>query len=102
MPLYDYSCQKCGPFRDWESMSRASEPAPCPSCARDSQRLITAPFLADMDPHNRIAHHRNEKSADQPLVVHKHATEHNHAAHSHGSRRRGHKHGPSRPWMIGH
>lgn len=105
MPLYDYSCEKCGPFREWESMSRSSDPAPCPSCGCDSQRSITAPFLADMNPYNRIAHQRNEKSADEPKMLRKTAGEnsgHTHDAHGHGSGRRKHMHGPSRPWMIGH
>lgn len=101
MPLYDYSCKQCGPFREWETMSNASQPAACPTCGGASKRLVCAPFLADMHPHNRIAHQRNEKSASEPRVEsrpsHGEPGGHPHA-HAHGR----HRHGPSRPWMIGH
>ncbi len=106
MPLYDYSCKKCGPFRDWQSMGRSSEPAVCPSCGLRSVRAIVAPFIADMNPNNRIAHQRNEKSADEPRVINKPAPTHGGVGHSHphrhGAGGRHHAHGPSRPWMIGH
>lgn len=104
MPLYDYSCAQCGPFREWRSMSESSKPASCPDCGLKSKRFMTAPFVADMHPHSRIAHQRNEKSAHEPKVVSRPTGEsaggHSHS-HSHG-RHHGHSHGPSRPWMIGH
>ncbi len=99
MPIYEYICQDCGPFTEMEKMARASEPMPCPSCERSAPRGISAPFLANMDPHNRVAHQRNEKSAHEPRVgdVKKH--DHSHHGHSHG---KAHVHKGSRPWMIGH
>lgn len=105
MPLYDYACGTCGPFRDWRPMSEARAPVDCPVCAEPSRRTVTAPFLANMNPHNRIAHQRNEKSADQPQVVRKSdghdagAHPHRHCGHGH---KPGHSHGHGRPWMIGH
>ena len=105
MPLYDYACDACGPFREWRPMSAAGEPAECPVCGQDAPRTIAAPFLANMNPHSRIAHQRNEKSADQPQVVKKSsghdasAHPHRHCAHGH---KNGYSHGHGRPWMIGH
>ncbi len=99
MPLYNYSCADCGPFRAWQSMSNAAEPVACPTCAGLAARMVSAPFVANMDPHNRIAHQRNEKSAHEPRV----------ATHQmlHGQRRtaqhrHAHRHAPTRPWTIGH
>ena len=107
MPLYDYECDHCGSFRDWRSMSEAAAPADCPTCGYSAPRAISAPFIAGMNPHTRIAHQRNEKSADQPQMVTK--TSHDHGAcgqpsqgHAHDHGRHRHPHGPSRPWMIGH
>ena len=106
MPMYEYFCIKCGPFSEIRSMARWAAPADCPACGRPSERTISAPQIANMDPHNRIAHQRNEKSADEPMMVTK--KKHDHAAcghssgHGHSHPGHAHKHGPSRPWMIGH
>ena len=102
MPLYDYSCEDCGPFRAWRSMSDAAAPEDCPTCGAEARREMTAPFLATMNPHNRIAHQRNEKSAAEPQMVKKSKQTHDHGHGHHGHSHPAHKHGPSRPWMIGH
>ena len=110
MPLYAYRCRRCGPFDSWKSMSRSTEPVPCPTCRRRSPRTITAPALNLMSSASRMAHHRNEKSADSPDVVkvvrgedgrqgddgHRHSHGHAHD-HSPGHAGRG-----RRPWMVGH
>ena len=112
MPIYGYACEACGPFTDMQPMSRSSEPMPCPDCGNDAPRSISAPFIANMDPKNRIAHQRNEKSANEPKVVsgkpggHSHNHGHGHG-HSHGARRNtglgeGLHNTHSRPWSIGH
>jgi putative FmdB family regulatory protein len=69
MPIYDYHCSECGPFRMMRPMAQSGAPTVCPACGRVSNRTITAPFLADMAPHNRIASQRNEKSAHAPRVM---------------------------------
>jgi len=106
MVLYDYCCEECGMFEAWQSMSRSAEPASCPGCGRESRRVLSAPFLADMDPYSRIAHQRNEKSAHEPQLESRVGQHHASAScshgHTHGSSRRSPGHGPSRPWMIGH
>jgi len=104
MPLYDYHCSRCGDFRAWRRMSEAGDPADCPTCDASASRAVVAPNLALMNPHNRIAHQRNETSAHEPQVVsrprqvdHAHRHNHGHGQHHH------HGHGVgSRPWMIGH
>ncbi len=93
MPLYDYECDACGPFTGWASMSRSSEPMACSNCGKAAPRILTAPFIADMDPNNRTAHQRNEKSAHEPRVVSGKPPGHAHGG-AHQSARR--------PWMIGH
>lgn len=109
MPLYNYVCNHCGPFLDWQSMSLALEPIACTTCGAQASRAVSAPSLALMSPTNRIAHSRNEKSADKPEVVNKPkhiVAEQGHGKHNHGSHTHhhghNHSHGPSRPWMIGH
>jgi putative FmdB family regulatory protein len=99
MPIYDYQCSACGPFRMMRPMAESNAPTACPACGRLSIKTITAPFLADMAPHNRIAGQRNEKSAHAPRVMsrgefdlhdnpvhdgHGHVHAHNHAGHTHG------------------
>lgn len=109
MPLYDYSCEHCGPFREWQSMSKCTAPSDCPTCGNPGARVVTAPFIADMNPYSRIAHQRNEKSADEPKVMShaqlnragsKRSRAPGHHHHDHGGR--SHQHHSGRPWMIGH
>ncbi len=102
MPIYEYICDDCGPFTEMERMARASDPKPCPSCDRPSRRGISAPFLADMDPKNRVAHQHNEKSAHEPRVGNVKKHDHGHRGHKHGHGGHRHVHKGSRPWMIGH
>lgn len=109
MPFYDYTCAACGDFRLLRPMSECRAAAACPTCGEPAVRLVTAPFLADMNPHTRVAHARNERSAHEPRVMH-HAQLEGHALHSHPHAHahgdHGHKHSEwvqsSRPWMIGH
>ena len=91
---------------------------PCPDCGKPAPHRISAPFIANMDPNNRIAHQRNEKSANEPRVAsgqpggHSHGHGHGHGhghdhGHSHGTRRNtglgeGLHNTHSRPWSIGH
>ena len=105
MPLYEYECGSCGSFKEFQSMSRWLDPVDCPDCGELSDRTISAPQISNVNPHTKIAHQRNEKSADQPLVVKKKPHQHGAAcghSHGHAHKHPTHSHGPSRPWMIGH
>lgn len=101
MPLYDYHCAECGPFRAWQAMREAHEPVPCPECDAPRARAVVAPNLALMARTRRIAHQRNEKSAHEPRLESRTAgsTNGHHHHHGHGHH---HHHAASRPWMIGH
>ena len=97
MPLYDYACESCGPFRAWNSIDESQTPVACPVCDRPSGRSITAPFLNDMNGNSRVAHQRNERSAHEPRVASR-------KQHDKSGTKRPHRHHhhSQRPWMIGH
>lgn len=47
MPLYEYFCKQCdGIFEAMRPIVRASEPAPCPLCAKKAQRIPPTSFAA--------------------------------------------------------
>jgi putative FmdB family regulatory protein len=100
MPLYSYHCDACGPFTDWQPMTRSDQMVACPSCSAQSQRQLAAPSLSAVSAHNRIAHERNERSTEAPRVVQRAELG------SHGGY--GHHHPPRqgrnmyRPTMLGH
>ena len=111
MPLYDYGCGSCGPFREWRSMSEWEAEVPCPNCALPAPRLAAAPMLSVLSSNNRVAQERNERSAHEPKVVRREDLPRDHWHH-------GHRHEvnplikqqfgnvqaspPDRPWMVGH
>jgi putative FmdB family regulatory protein len=42
MPIYEYSCSKCGlKFELLRAMSQSGERAPCPSCGGRAQRVLS-------------------------------------------------------------
>jgi putative FmdB family regulatory protein len=107
MPLYDYGCETCGPFREWRSMSEWQALVPCPSCSLPAPRLAASPMLAVLSSNNRIAHERNERSAHEPKVVRREDLPHRHHHRSVSpliKQQFGdvHESPPSRPWMVGH
>ncbi len=107
MPLYDYSCENCGAFRDWRPMSAAAEPADCPTCGHLSSRVITAPYISCINHNTRIAHERNERSAHEPQVISRQQLDHlgvKRTSHNHhrGAEHHNHPHHPKQRWMIGH
>ena len=47
MPLYEYFCKSCdGVFETMRPIAMASEPAPCPVCAKKAQRIPPTSFSA--------------------------------------------------------
>jgi putative FmdB family regulatory protein len=99
MPLYHYQCDACGPFGDWMPMARSDQAVACPSCGTPSQRLLAAPFLTCVSANDKIAHERNERSADAPRVMQREELDSLGARHQHI-----HQHGRNlyRPTMLGH
>ncbi len=68
MPMYEYICDDCGVFSAMNSMAVAHESKDCPACGTESQRIMSAPRLAVLSKSDRIAHERNEKSANAPMM----------------------------------
>jgi len=95
MPLYPYTCESCGGFQKWQSMTECDQSIACPRCGRAARRAVSAPTILGMDAYVREAHKRNEKSAHEPRLVQRNDKQ-GHHAHAH------HHHQSSRPWMIGH
>ena len=66
MPVYDYDCAACGPFRMLRPMAESGDPQPCPSCGGAAPRQITACNFSSMSSATRLAHATNERSAHAP------------------------------------
>lgn len=45
MPLYEYSCQSCGEFEAWRSMSEYNAPIDCPECNQTATKIFSAPNI---------------------------------------------------------
>lgn len=103
MPLYPYTCESCGGFQKWQSMTACEGSVACPRCGSIAHRAVSAPTILGMDAHVREAHKRNEKSAHEPRVVRRNNDQGHHGhAHAGAGTHRPHLHQSSRPWMIGH
>lgn len=50
MPTYTYACKACGPFELRRPMAESGLPAPCPVCAADAPRTVSAPYVAGTGP----------------------------------------------------
>ncbi len=72
MPLYEFCCQKCGPFTLQRAIADRDAQADCPRCASVAARVISAPNLALMPAARRVALTRNEKSRHEPGVLNRH------------------------------
>ena len=67
MPVYDYACERCGPFTVLRPMAQFKDPHACPDCGEACPRaFLTAPRIAGMDPGLRAAHATNERSRHAP------------------------------------
>lgn len=69
MPLYDYECPDCGSFSLMRGMEQFATPQECPSCGKESQRMITLPALAMMPQARRNAFATNERASHEPRKV---------------------------------
>lgn len=71
MPLYNYVCDDCGPFEEWNSITLADSACGCPNCQMPSHRDVSVPHLSLMNPTLRRAMDRADKSSGEPRVVKK-------------------------------
>lgn len=97
MPLYDFTCPQCGPFRAWAQMADAGDDVLCPACRGAAARAVSAPHIGAMTSQLRRAIGRSERSADAPSVVKR-----QHLAGCGCKLCRPGPASPSRRWMIGH
>lgn len=117
MPVYDYLCDRCGPFTDMRPMAVSGLPRECPGCGKDAPRaFLTAPYFAAMSAERRLAHATNERSAASPQVLSASQRAHGNGCNCcsgkslryeksarGGGSRSGTKGFPTRrPWMISH
>jgi putative FmdB family regulatory protein len=100
MPLYDYQCRVCGPFREFRSLRDWDKGARCPNCGSFSKRSVAMPRLPCVSRNVRVAHERNELSAEKPRVMRRDELD---AAHVHGALH-SHQHGRNmyRSSVLGH
>jgi putative FmdB family regulatory protein len=91
MPVYAFTCARCGGFELTRSMAQAAAPAQCPTCGTEARRVFTPPGLPLLARPVRRALDWEEKSAHEPKVV---------------AEKRGrplpHARGPSPPWVLSH
>ena len=108
MPLYEYLCATCGPFRAWNPMSKAERRRRCPQCRKAAPRAVSGPhFRSGASATLYRAEAINERSANEPRFVrkvggtdtHQDRGGHRHAGHEHGA---GKLHRSRHPWMVGH
>ena len=67
MPVYEYLCNDCGPFKDMRPMAECDDPQDCPQCESESPRVIlTAPAFFCMPSDKRKAAATNERSSNAP------------------------------------
>lgn len=112
MPVYEYRCQRCGPFTQMRPMAECELPSDCPDCGAQAPRVIlTAPHCTTMSTQARLAFATNERSAHAPRTLSAMKGTHGSgcaccSGKSSRMTRRG-KDGAksfptSRPWMISH
>lgn len=71
MPLYDFVCGDCGPFRAWMIMAASESAAECPDCGHGCARVVSAPQISTLNGTLRSALARSERSIDEPKLVNK-------------------------------
>ncbi len=69
MPVYAFSCDKCGPFDVSRPMASAGEAARCPACHQQARRVFTPPGLRRLATPVRRALESEEASSAEPRVV---------------------------------
>ncbi len=113
MPVYDYLCDRCGPFTETRPMADSGLPQECPSCGNDAPRaFLTAPYFATMSAERRLALATNERSAAAPQALSKLKGGHGSGCHCCSAKSlrpkkaregAGTKGFPARrPWMLSH
>jgi putative FmdB family regulatory protein len=69
MPLYEYDCPEHGTFEARRPMAEFDAQGTCPACQCSSPRVLSVPRLRTVDPSQRAARDRNERSQHEPKLV---------------------------------
>lgn len=112
MPIYEFNCREHGTAQALRCVADRDSVLSCPACGSAMNRAISAPHLAHMNPDERLARERNERSANEPQRARRASCGHTHEAGracgsdqsiakeaSPGIQR---AHPAGRPWMLGH
>jgi putative FmdB family regulatory protein len=70
MPLYEYYCENCNDvFEALRSVSASEEPATCPKCGREAERIMPTTFASMSRKEGyaqRVPYHHRPIRADTP------------------------------------
>ena len=106
MPIYEYLCADCDvTFTAFKQISAFDQPAYCPTCAKQANKIISAPHLSTMRPERRFAFETNERSAHEPKVRHScgaNCQHHHHKSKQEAATPALKQQLNRRPWMLGH
>ncbi|HWT24912.1 MAG TPA: FmdB family zinc ribbon protein [Solirubrobacteraceae bacterium] len=91
MPIYAFTCARCGDFDVVRTVADAAAPATCPACGTAARRVFSPPGLRLLAKPLRGALDREEKSAHEPEV-----------ARTKQGRPMPHGHSPTPPWVLSH
>ena len=69
MPVYAFSCERCGGFDAWRPVAEAAAALACPNCGTSARRCFTPPGVARTPAPLRLARDREARSAHEPDVV---------------------------------
>src|SRR3954452_16210596 len=70
MPVYEYLCDDCGPFKDMRPMAECDDPQACPQCESMAPRvLLTAENVFFRLTEPRKAHAPNARSTRAPQTL---------------------------------
>ena len=69
MPVYEFTCEACGPFALRRRVADAAAAGACPTCAGPARRRFSPPGVARTSAPLRAARDREERSGHEPAVV---------------------------------
>lgn len=108
MPLYDYECQTCGIFSEFQSVEHFGDDCACPDCGQAApRRLLSVPHFSTASRSGMKAHAINEKNAHMPETTAR-SGKHPPGCSCCGTKRQAKSDNAAktfpgtRPWMISH
>ncbi|MDN5759269.1 MAG: zinc ribbon domain-containing protein [Tomitella sp.] len=69
MPVYQFRCNRCGPFDSAHPMTAVPDADGCPRCGESARRAITAPALNHAASSATRLLDSTARSASEPAVV---------------------------------